>query len=108
MDDKKAENIIIINLKKIKNSVTDYFVLATGNSNIHIESIANGIEYDVFKKFNEKPWNKEGVNNSEWVLIDFVNVVAHIFNPDTRENYNLEKLWGDGHILKINNEKAKK
>tara|TARA_Y100000589_G_scaffold71836_1_gene64441 strand:- start:1210 stop:1593 length:384 start_codon:yes stop_codon:yes gene_type:complete len=107
MDGKKAENIIIINLKKIKNSVTDYFVLATGNSNIHIESIASGVEYDVFKKFNEKPWNKEGVNNSEWVLIDFVNVVAHIFNPDTRENYNLEKLWGDGDLLNNNNEETK-
>ena len=107
MDGKKAENIIIINLKKIKNSVTDYFVLATGNSNIHIESISSGIEYDVFKKFKEKPWNKEGVNNSEWVLIDFVNVVAHIFNPDTRETYNLEKLWGDGDLLNNDNEETK-
>ena len=60
MENKKAEDIKIINLKNIKNSVTDYFVLATGNSNIHIDSIAEGIEEDVFKKFHEKPWSKEG------------------------------------------------
>ena len=80
MDDKKAEDIRIINLKKIENSVTDYFVLATGNSNIHVDSIADGIQEDVLKKFNERPWKKEGIENREWILIDFVNVVAHIFD----------------------------
>ena len=61
MDDKKAEDIRIINLKKIENSVTDYFVLATGNSNIHVDAIADGIQEDVLKKFNERPWKKEGI-----------------------------------------------
>ena len=74
MDDKKAEDIRIINLKKIENSVTDYFVLATGNSNIHIDAIADGVQKNVLKKYNERPWKKEGLENKEWILIDFVNV----------------------------------
>ena len=105
MDDKKAEDIRIINLKKIENSVTDYFVLATGNSNIHVDSIADGIQEDVLKKFNERPWKKEGIENREWILIDFVNVVAHIFDPNKRSLYELEKLWGDGIIKKHNSKK---
>ena len=99
MENKKAEEIRIIDLKKIKNSVTDYFVLATGNSNTHVDSIADGIEADVYKKYKERPWKKEGKDNSEWVLIDFVNVVAHVFDEEKRNLYNLETLWGDGIII---------
>ena len=102
MENKKAEDIKIINLKNIKNSVTDYFVLATGNSNIHIDSIAEGIEEDVFKNFREKPWKKEGKDNAEWVLIDFVDLVAHVFNEKNRTEYNLEGLWGDDYEKSLN------
>ncbi len=105
MDDKKAEDIRIINLKEINNSVTDYFVLATGNSNIHIDAIADGIQENVFKEYNERPWKKEGVENREWILIDFVNVVAHIFDEKKRNLYELEKLWGDGIINNYNTKK---
>ena len=103
MDDKKALDIRIINLKNIKNSVTDYFVLATGNSNVHIDAIAEGIQDDVYKKYNERPWKKEGIENREWILIDFVNVVAHVFDESKRNLYNLENLWGDGIIKEFNN-----
>ena len=96
MEDKKAQDIRIIDLKKINTSVTDYFVLATGTSNTHIDAISDGIEIDVFNRFKEKPWKKEGENIREWILIDFVDVVAHIFNENKRSIYNLEKLWGDG------------
>ena len=103
MDDKKALDIRIINLKNIKNSVTDYFVLATGNSNVHIDAIAEGIQDDVYKKYDERPWRKEGIENREWILIDFVNVVAHVFDENKRNLYNLENLWGDGIIKEFNN-----
>ena len=105
MENKKAEEIRIIDLKKIKNSVTDYFVLATGNSNTHVDSIADGIEVDVYKKYKERPWKKEGKDNSEWVLIDFVNVVAHVFDEEKRNLYNLETLWGDGIIKDFKSKK---
>ena len=103
MDDKKALDIRIINLKNIKNSVTDYFVLATGNSNVHIDAIAEGIQDDVYKKYNERPWKREGIENREWILIDFVSVVAHVFDESKRNLYNLENLWGDGIIKEFNN-----
>ncbi len=102
MENKKAEDIKIIKLKNIRNSVTDYFVLATGNSNVHIDSIAEGIEKDVFNSFHEKPWNKEGKDNAEWVLIDFIDVVAHVFNEKNRTEYNLEGLWGDDNEKSLN------
>ena len=105
MENKKADEIRIIDLKKIKNSVTDYFVLATGNSNTHVDSIADGIEVDVYKKYKERPWKKEGKDNSEWVLIDFVNVVAHVFDEEKRNLYNLETLWGDGIIKDFKSKK---
>ena len=105
MDDKKAIDIRIINLKNIKNSITDYFVLATGNSNIHIDAIADGVQVDVYKKYKERPWKKEGLENSEWILIDFVNVFAHIFDENKRGLYNLENLWGDGIIKEFNTKK---
>ena len=105
MDDKKAIDIRIINLKNIKNSITDYFVLATGNSNIHIDASADGVQVDVYKKYKERPWKKEGLENSEWILIDFVNVVAHIFDENKRGLYNLENLWGDGIIKEFNTKK---
>ena len=85
--------------------MTDYFVLATGNSNIHIDAIADGIQENVFKEYNERPWKKEGVENREWILIDFVNVVAHIFDEKKRNLYELEKLWGDGIINNYNTKK---
>lgn len=94
MENKKAEDIKIINLKSIKNSFTDYFVIATGTSNIHIDSISEGVEKDVYNHFHEKPWKSEGKTNSEWVLIDYIDVVVHIFNKENRTQYNLEGLWG--------------
>ena len=76
MNENKAEDIKILNLKKINNSVTDYFVLCTGKSTTQIDAIADNIEEKVSKKFSEKPWKKEGKINKEWILIDFVNVVV--------------------------------
>ena len=98
MDENKAEDIKILNLKKINNSVTDYFVLCTGKSTIQIDAIADKIEEKVSIKFSEKPWKKEGKLNKEWILIDFVNVVVHIFQENKRSLYNLEKLWGDAKL----------
>ena len=109
MKDKKAKEVSIINLEKIKNSICDYFVICSGNSDIQIDSIAENIEKKVYENTNEKPWKKEGKDNREWILIDFVDVVAHIFNENKRSIYNLEKLWGDGkhEIIKKINEKRK-
>ena len=96
MKDKKAKEVSIINLEKIKNSICDYYVICSGNSDIQLDSIAENIERKVYENTNEKPWKKEGEFNKEWLILDFVNVVAHIFLKEKRYHYNLDKLWGDG------------
>ncbi len=101
MQDKKASNIVVLDLSEIKNSVADYFVVCSANSDTQADAIADAIEAFVHKASKEKPWQKEGKNNKEWMLIDFVSVVAHIFKKEKRTHYNLEDLWGDAKVTEI-------
>lgn len=103
MQDKKAENISIIDLRNIKNAVADYFIVCSGNSDTHADSIANAVEDEVFKSVNQWPWHTEGRTNKEWILIDYVDVVAHVFIKERRTFYGLEELWGDATIKRIDN-----
>ncbi|WP_242926813.1 ribosome silencing factor [Pontibacter vulgaris] len=98
MQEKKATDIVVINLKSLKNAVSDYFVIASANSDTQLDAIANSIEEEVFKAIRQNPWQSEGRTNREWVLLDYVDVVAHIFLKDKREFYALEELWGDASI----------
>ncbi|MFD3000191.1 ribosome silencing factor [Pontibacter toksunensis] len=101
MQEKKATDIVIINLKSLKNAVSDYFVIASANSDTQIDAIASSIEEEVFKSIRQNPWQSEGRMNNEWVLLDYVDVVAHIFLKDKREFYALEELWGDAKIEQV-------
>ncbi len=96
--EKKGRNITVLNLKDIDNRVTDFFVIADAESSIHVNSIADGVEETVIKLTGEKPYHSEGKQNNEWILVDYINVVAHIFRRDMREHYNIEGLWGDAEI----------
>lgn len=102
MRERKAKNITVLNLKNIENRVTDYFVICDAESNTHVNSIADSVEETVEKMTNEKAYHKEGHQNGEWILIDYINVVAHIFLRETREHYNIEGLWGDAEITLVN------
>ncbi|MDR2010082.1 MAG: ribosome silencing factor [Bacteroidales bacterium] len=93
--EKKGENIINLNLENIENAITKYFVICSGTSNTHVNTIAQFIEHNVREKLKDKPWKKEGFENSEWVLLDYVNIVVHIFQPEARSFYRLEQLWAD-------------
>lgn len=104
MKEKKAFDITIIDLKSIKNAVADYFIICSGNSNTQVEAIADSIEDEVFKLTTQNPWHKEGKSNNEWILLDYVDVVAHVFLKDKRKFYSLEELWGDAKIVNIENE----
>jgi ribosome-associated protein len=104
MLEKKANDIKIMDLRKVKNSVADYFIICSGNSDTQIDAIADSIEEEVFKKSQQNPWKKEGKQNKEWILIDYVNVVAHVFKKDKRKFYALEELWGDATITSIESE----
>jgi ribosome-associated protein len=101
MQEKKATDIVVINLKSLKNAVSDYFVIASANSDTQLDAIASSIEEEVFKVTRQNPWQSEGRTNKEWVLLDYVDVVAHIFLKDKREFYALEELWGDANINKV-------
>src|SRR5436190_12261303 len=95
MQEKKATNIVVLDLRKVKNAVADFFVLCSGSSDKQLDAIADSIDQEVFKELKENPWHIEGKNNKEWMLLDYTDVVAHVFRKDRREFYALEKLWGD-------------
>lgn len=101
MQEKKAEKIAVLNLKHINNAVADFFIICSANSGNHLDAISDAIIDQVIKGNNEKPYHKEGEQDQTWILLDYVNVVAHIFLENSREFYALEDLWGDAHIRYI-------
>lgn len=101
MQEKKAKDIVVMDLREVKNAVADYFIICSGSSDTQIEAIADSIDEQVYKQLKENPWHTEGKENKEWMLIDYVTVVAHIFKKDKREFYSLENLWGDAHVEHI-------
>lgn len=101
MQEKKAKNITIIDLIGLEHRVSDYFVICDADSNTHVSAIADTLEETVVKKTGEKPYHSEGYQNAEWILIDYVNIVAHVFLRETRDFYNIEGLWADGKVTHI-------
>lgn len=95
IEDVKGHNISILDLREIENMVCDYFIICEGTSNTQVNAIVNSIRKKVSKEINDKPWHIEGSTNAEWVLLDYVNVVVHVFQKHVREYYNIESLWGD-------------
>ncbi len=97
--DKKAEDVIIIDLRKMS-APTEYFVICTGTSDKHVKAIADSIVEGTEKK-GIKAWHIEGYRARRWILLDYVDVVVHIFEPETRKFYSLESLWGDAPIEEV-------
>ena len=103
IEDVKGLDIDILDLRGIDNSVCDYFVICNGNSNTQVNAIVGSIQKGVSKELKDKPWHVEGTDVGEWVLMDYVNVVVHVFQKHIREYYNIESLWGDAKITSIAN-----
>lgn len=101
MTELKAKDVICIDLRKVSGAVTDFFVICHGESSTHMEGIAGSIFKTVLEELNDRPWHSEGKQSAEWKLEDYVDVVAHIFHKDTRDFYDLEKLWGNAPIERI-------
>lgn len=99
--EKKGDRLINLDLSKLDNSIAEYFIICDGNSDTQVNAIASYVEQMVKLNLKEKPWKKEGVSNSEWILLDYSNVVVHIFQTESREFYNLEKLWADANTILI-------
>ena len=101
MLDKKGHQILVLDLRPTGNSVADWFVICHGTSNTQADAIADSVEDTVRKRLNEKPWHTEGFQNAEWILLDYVNVVVHVFQEPIRDFYRLEDLWADAPTIKI-------
>lgn len=95
MQENKAKDIVVLDLRGIDSAVTDFFVICSGESNVQVDGIANTVQRYTRKELQERPWHQEGKTNSEWILLDYVSVVAHIFYKDARYFYDIEDLWSD-------------
>lgn len=95
IEDVKGKNTNILDLREIENTVCDYFIVCEGTSNTQVNAIVSSIQKKVSKDIKDKPWHIEGMDNAEWVLMDYVNVVVHVFQKHIREYYDIESLWGD-------------
>ena len=104
MQEKKASDIVVLNLTKVKNAVADYFIICTGNSDTQLDAISDSIEEVVYKNSKQDPWHREGRQQKEWVLLDYVDVVAHVFKKDRRDFFALEELWGDAEVVHVDTE----
>lgn len=106
--DKKGKNIVCLNMSKIAGSICDYFVICEGDSSIQVDTIARSVEEAIYKATGENVFHKEGYENSEWILLDYVDIVVHIFQPQVRSFYNLESLWADAESEEITEEQVYK
>lgn len=98
IQEKKGNEIVRLDLRNIKSSVADYFVICHAESSTQVNAIAQSVEDEVFKALKLEPWRKEGLQQSEWIILDYIDVVVHIFKTDKREFYGIEDLWGDAEI----------
>ncbi len=101
IEEVKGNDIDILDLRDIDTAVCDYFIICNGSSNTQVNAIVNSIQKLVSKELKDKPWHIEGADNGEWVLMDYVNIVVHVFQKQIREFYNIEGLWGDAKITTI-------
>ena len=101
IEEVKGQDIQILDLRAIENTVCDYFIICNGTSNTQVNAIVNSIQKLVSKALKEKPWHVEGSDNAEWVLMDYVHVVVHVFQKHIREFYDIEGLWGDAKTVLI-------
>ncbi|MCY7356292.1 MAG: ribosome silencing factor [Rudanella sp.] len=98
MQEKKGVEVVVMDLREVKNAICDYFVICSGNSDTQIDAIAQSIDEEVHRNTGQNPWHQEGKMNREWILLDYVDVVAHVFKKERRAFYDLEQLWGDADV----------
>lgn len=103
MQERKAKDITILDLRNVQKAIADFFIVCTGTSDTHVDAIRLSIEGYTYKNAGESPWHTEGLQTREWVILDYVNVVAHVFQAEKREFYGLEELWGDADVKHLPN-----
>ena len=103
IQERKGGNITVLDLRKIENMIAEYFVICEGDSNIHVDAVSDSVEEIVRRDAGEKPFHVEGRKNAEWILLDYMNVVVHVFRKPVRGFYSLEELWADADRSDIEN-----
>lgn len=101
LNSKKAQDIKIIKIRDLT-VITDFFVIATGTSSTQVKALAEEVEFQVETNQNMQPLRKEGYDTRNWIVLDYANVVVHVFNSETRSQYDLERLWADGEMIDVN------
>ena len=101
LQEKKGKKIVWLNLSQIENAVADHFIICEAESTIQVNSLGRSVEEVVKNDMGEKPWHSEGKQNAQWILVDYVSVVVHIFQTEVREFYNLEALWADAEVMQV-------
>lgn len=104
MLEKKGMDVVVMDLRGVANAITDFFIICSGTSDTQIDAIASSVEEEVYKVSKTNPWHREGQQNREWILLDYVDIVAHVFKKERRAFYDLEQLWGDAEIQHIESE----
>ena len=104
MQERKASNIVVMDMRNVKNAFTDYFVVASGTSDTQVEAIAESVDKEVWEATCNNPRSTEGKANREWILVDYYDVIVHVFKKDRREFYKLEELWGDAEFTYVEEE----
>ncbi len=102
VQDKKGEHIVSLDLRKIHEAVSDFFIICQASSTTQVKAIADEIEHQVKEETGENPYRHEGQQAAQWILIDYVNVVVHIMQPETRKFYRLEEMWSDAPMTEHN------
>ena len=101
IEEKKGKNIQIFDLRQTGHAVCDFFVICNADSGTQVDAIAYSVEHEVKIATGESPWRSEGFENKEWILIDYVNVVVHVFQTEIRDFYKIERLWADAIVRVI-------
>ena len=95
IQEKKGNDIVRLDLRELGSSVSDYFVICNADSSTQVKAIADSVEDEIYKLTQASPWKKEGQDNAEWIILDYLDIVVHIFRTEKREFYGIEDLWGD-------------
>ncbi len=100
IDDKKGNDTTIIDLRKFDNTIADYFVITDATANVQVKAISDHIQRQTAKRLKQKPLGVEGEENAEWILLDYGDVIVHVFQRPVREYYDIEGLWADAEMIK--------
>lgn len=105
LQEKKGHEIVCLDLRQLKTSITDMFVVCHGDSTTQVDALARSAEEIIYKETGENPVYKEGSENSQWILLDYINVVIHIFQREFRDYYGIERLWADAQVRQVSDDK---